>query len=122
MKMFPCAVSLASSLITLVSPDKISSGDLRQGIIFRATKQNPGSERTESLVAVNEFGRHNPEFDDSPVAACTCGGRAGFAWAEGKKQLQSAPRTVVCGDGGENTYGRSSKQIRGKCHRQILRG
>jgi hypothetical protein len=48
-RVFPCAVNLASSVIALVSEDKISSGDLRQGIIFRATKQNSGSERIHSI-------------------------------------------------------------------------
>jgi hypothetical protein len=48
-RVFPCAVNLASSVIALVSEDKISSGDLRQGIIFRATKQNSGSERIHPI-------------------------------------------------------------------------
>ena len=49
MRVFPCAVNLAASMIALVSEDKISSGDLPQGIIFRTTKQNSGSERIHPI-------------------------------------------------------------------------
>src|ERR1700752_41268 len=38
-----------------------------------------------------------------------------------KKRLQSADGTVVCGDGGGNTYGRSSKQVSAKYHWQVFR-
>ena len=109
-------------MIALVSEDKIFSDDLPQGIIFRTTKQNSGSERIHPIG-------HRPSSPDvtkiSPLARRILrrpAGEAAFDSAEGKKRLQSAPGTVVCGDGGENTYGGSSKQIRGKCHRQILRG
>jgi ferredoxin len=42
-------------------------------------------------------------------AMCAAAVQAAFHSAETKKQLQSAHGTVVCGDGGGNTYGRSSK-------------
>ena len=49
MRVFPCEVNLAASMIALVSEDKISSGDLPQGIIFRPTKQNSSSERIHPI-------------------------------------------------------------------------
>ena len=122
MRVFPCEVNLAASMIALVSEDKISSGDLPQGIIFRPTKQNSSSERIHPIRYGPRTQPRDQDWSARRARSAQPAGEAAFDSAEGKKRLQSAPGTVVCGDGGEDTYGGSSKQIRGKCHRQILRG